>query len=550
MEQARLLLAIVLSFLVFLVYDYFFMPKPKPPEGVKQETARPADSSGALEPAGQPDTENLRYPVVPKEESFSEPEKLYHIKTKLFNVTLSSAGGRIRKIELNRYKESVDPGSPPKSLIPETNEIGTALLSMSLPGIPELSLAPFNLDKEPDYFEASSKPVVLTFNYTAPNGVVVKRRYTFFPESYTVRMETIVENLSDKKIQVPVHCIVNPVSSKMSYMFHGPFAFIDKKLEEISVKSLKKKNQFHGTIEFTGIEEQYFMTALIPEHPRTAIVKVDDLKKNGLIQVAYIPSDSWISPGSSYNGSYLFYMGPKKISILKKVGHNLDRVVNFGFFDFLARPLLFVMNWIYDHGLHNYGLVIILITIFIKLIFWPLGTKSYKSMAEMKRLQPLMMEIREKYKDDRQKMNEEIMRLYRTYKVNPMSGCLPIVVQIPVFFAFYKMLYGAIELRHAPFALWINDLSAPDRLFATDIYVPFMAPPAGIPVLTLIMGFTMYLQQKLSPPPGDPTQAKIMMAMPLVLTVLFINFPSGLVLYWLTNNVLSIVQQYMITSKQ
>jgi YidC/Oxa1 family membrane protein insertase len=160
-----------------------------------------------------------------------------------------------------------------------------------------------------------------------------------------------------------------------------------------------------------------------------------------------------------------------------------------------------------------------------------------------------MAEIREKHKDDKKKMNEELMGLYRIYKVNPMGGCLPMVLQIPVFFALYRMLYEAIELRHAPFVGWINDLSAPDRLFRFDFSIPFMEPPYGVPVLTIIMGATMLLQQKMSPPPGDPTQAKMMMLMPVVFTFIFINFSSGLVLYWLVNNILSIAQQYYIGRK-
>ena len=167
----------------------------------------------------------------------------------------------------------------------------------------------------------------------------------------------------------------------------------------------------------------------------------------------------------------------------------------------------------------------------------------------MKRLQPLMTEIREKYKGNKKKINEEMMGLYKTYKINPMGGCLPMVVQIPVFFALYRMLYQAIELRHAPFFLWINDLSAPDRLFHFNFSIPFMEPPYGIPVLTVIMGGTMFLQQKMSPPMGDATQAKMMMMMPIVFTFIFINFSSGLVLYWLVNNVLSIAQQYYIQKK-
>ncbi len=206
------------------------------------------------------------------------------------------------------------------------------------------------------------------------------------------------------------------------------------------------------------------------------------------------------------------------------------------------------MNFLHSF-IPNYGLAIIILTILIKMVLWPLGNISYKSMNEMKKLQPLMAEIREKYKGDKKRMNQELMGLYKTYKINPMSGCLPMVAQIPVFFALYRMLYEAIELRHAPFLGWINDLSAPDRLFNFSFSIPFMDPPYGIPVLTIIMGGTMFLQQKMSPPPGDPAQAKMMMFMPIVFTFIFINFSSGLVLYWLVNNVLSISQQYYVSKK-
>ena len=207
------------------------------------------------------------------------------------------------------------------------------------------------------------------------------------------------------------------------------------------------------------------------------------------------------------------------------------------------------MNFFYGL-IPNYGVAIILITLLIKMILWPLGNKSYKSMAEMKKIQPLVAELKEKYKNDKKKVNEETMKLYRTYKVNPLGGCLPMAMQIPVFFALYRMLYETIELRHAPFFGWITDLSAPDRLFNFDFSIPFMEPPYGIPVLTIIMGATMLLQQKMSPPPGDPAQAKMMMLMPIVFTVIFINFSSGLVLYWMVSNVISIAQQYYVGKKQ
>ena len=236
------------------------------------------------------------------------------------------------------------------------------------------------------------------------------------------------------------------------------------------------------------------------------------------------------------------------MKILTDTGYKLSKAVNFGMFDFIAKPCVWLMNFIYRF-IPNYGVAIIFLTIMTKLILWPLGTKSYKSMSEMKKLQPLMAELKEKYKNDKKRLQQETMALYKTYKINPLGGCLPMVAQIPVFFALYRMLYEAIELRHAPFFGWINDLSAPDRLFRFGFSVPFMEPPYGIPVLTIVMGATMFLQQRMSPPPGDPGQAKMMMFMPIIFTVIFINFSSGLVLYWLVNNVLSISQQYYVQKK-
>ena len=269
-----------------------------------------------------------------------------------------------------------------------------------------------------------------------------------------------------------------------------------------------------------------------------------------LIHNQLVAPTTTINPAIQQDYNYQLYFGPKSLRLLRQFDNDLHKAIYFGWFDILAKPCLWVMNFIYDHMIANYGIAIILLTLLTKVILWPLGQKSYKSMAEMKKIQPLMTEIREKYKHDKKKMNEEVMALYRAYKVNPMGGCLPMVVQIPVFIALYRMLYEAIELRHAPFFGWINDLSAPDRLFDFGFSIPFMQPPYGIPVLTLVMGATMFLQQKLQPAMGDPTQAKLMMLMPIFFTFIFINFPSGLVLYWLVNNVFSIAQQYLTHGKK
>ncbi len=248
-----------------------------------------------------------------------------------------------------------------------------------------------------------------------------------------------------------------------------------------------------------------------------------------------------IQPGSQKDYKYKIFYGPKKLKMLDEVGSNLGHSVNFGWFDIIAKPTLLLLNLFYGF-FKNYGIAIILVTVLFKTLFWPITQKGMKSMKNMQKLQPKMVKIKEKYKDDPTKMNKEVMALYKTYKVNPLGGCLPMVLQIPVFFALYKVLLQSIELRHAPFMLWITDLSAPDRLWI-GFDLPYLG---GLPVLTLLMGASMFFQQKLTPTTADPTQAKIMMFLPVVFTFMFLNFASGLVLYWFINNMLSILQQVLI----
>jgi YidC/Oxa1 family membrane protein insertase len=233
------------------------------------------------------------------------------------------------------------------------------------------------------------------------------------------------------------------------------------------------------------------------------------------------------------------------LQILEAAGNELAKSVDFGWFDVLAKPMLWLLNFFHQYS-GNYGVAIILLTVLIKLVFWPITQKGMKSMKNMQKLQPKIAKLKERCKDDPAKMNQEMMALYKTYKVNPVGGCLPMLIQIPFFFALYQVLLAAIELRHAPFMLWINDLSAPDRLWL-GFDIPYLH---GLPIMTLLMGASMYLQQKMTPTTMDPTQARIMQFLPIVFTVMFINFASGLVLYWFVNNLLSILQQYLINRQQ
>ncbi|MBF0398388.1 MAG: membrane protein insertase YidC, partial [Desulfobacterales bacterium] len=322
---------------------------------------------------------------------------------------------------------------------------------------------------------------------------------------------------------------------------------IEKKLEQIAPKEIAKKNELKGNVTWMAVETRYFMSSIIPKLKREARIKLS-LTPGDFILSEYIQPAILVEQGKQVSFDYSLFFGPKSMKILKEANYDLSKALNFGMFDFIGKPCLILMNMLHS-VIPNYGIAIIILTILVRLLLWPLGNKSYKSMNEMKKIQPLISDIRQKYKSDPKKMNEEMMKLYKVYKINPMGGCLPMLLQLPVFFALYQMLYAAIELRHAPFLGWIKDLSAPDRLFSFGFSVPLMQPPYGIPVLTIIMGVTMLVQQKMTPQAGDPTQAKIMMWMPIIFTFIFINFPSGLVLYWLVSNIISIIQQYYTTKK-
>ncbi|RLC33234.1 MAG: membrane protein insertase YidC, partial [Deltaproteobacteria bacterium] len=415
--------------------------------------------------------------------------------------------------------------------------------------IPEMMDAVYNAETDHEEIKIVSEEQAIKFVWISSEGVTVEKEYSFSPDSYLIGLNLTIKNRSDRPL---VDHLVVSIEKKFPeeasrYGFIGPSALINNKMEQIKIKKLKDKDTFEGKINWIALQDRYFLGSVIPEKMDDARVRILQ-HEGGLLESRLITEMKNINPGQAKRFVFDIYFGPKSMKVLKGMNNGLDKAVNFGMFDILAKPCLWLMNFLYGF-IPNYGIAIIILTVITKLLLWPLGNKSYRSMGEMKKIQPLMAELREKYKDDKKRMNQELMSLYKVYKINPMGGCLPMVVQIPVFFALYRMLYQAIELRHAPFFLWINDLSAPDRLMHFDFSIPFMEPPYGIPVLTIVMGATMFLQQKLTPSPGDPAQAKMMMFMPIIFTVIFINFSSGLVLYWLINNILSIAQQHYIQKK-
>jgi YidC/Oxa1 family membrane protein insertase len=553
--EKRVLIAIVLSILVLVLWEKFFLPKIKPvppstsPAVEQTPTASPKPEKVEVAPAPIPASKApaVSTPSVPSPPAHTGREVV--VETPLYRAVFIETGARLKSFVLKRYRETIDKNSPGKELV-KTSNIENLPFAFDLVDRPvaALNLALYKADQL-SVKVSSGQNKTLTFIYEAPGWLRISRQYLFNPDSYLIDLTVSVENLGSQPWEnAPTMDLINqPLSAGggSRYTFQGPAFLINDKLQQVKFKKIKGDEQFPGPIDWAAYTGQYFIMALLPVNltPNHAQLEALDTATQ-MVDITLIGPKIALQPGVQQQFSYKLYLGPKEVKTLKAADPKLAKAVNFGWFDVIAQPLLVCLKFFYRFT-HNYGVAIILLTLLIKILFWPLTHKSYVSMRAMKNLQPKMKKIREKYKDDKEKMNQEVMQMYRTYKVNPLGGCLPMVLQIPVFFALYRLLYSSIAIRHAPFLWWINDLSAPDRLHV-GFNVPYLG---GLPVLTVLMGVSMFIQQKMTPSTGDPRQEKMMLLMPVVFTVFFVNFPSGLVLYWLVNNVLSIAQQHYINKK-
>jgi YidC/Oxa1 family membrane protein insertase len=551
MENARLIAAIVLSMLVFFVWNHFFVEKQKVEQPKKTPQAEQPVAKAPELPATEQAVAPAAAPSLAPELQTLQPARSITVNTPLYSVKISERGAEFKSFVLKNYRQSIDSDAPLYEMIPPGMQGGTVRLGFAGRSVEGLKGAVFKTSLESDSVDIGDGSREVAFSWRSPSGFMVEKKFVFSSATYMIGLNVTLTNDSGQTVRDKLFLsLLKPAAEKGSRMgFEGPSALINNKVEEVKTKKIKKKNVYDGKLTWISIQDRYFMSAIIPDQAGEASMRLF-LHENDLLENQYVHPERVLDPGSRHMFKYNLFLGPKSLKLLKKLDYDLDKAVNFGWFDFLAKPFVWIMDFLYEHFIANYGVAIIILTIISKIVLWPLGNISYKSMAEMKKIQPEIAKLKEKHGDDKKKMNEEMMHLYKAYKVNPLGGCLPMLVQIPVFFALYRMLYGAIELRHAPFFGWIIDLSAPDRLLRFDVAIPFMQPPYGIPVLTIIMGATQLIQQKMSPPPGDPAQAKMMMLMPLVFTVIFINFSSGLVLYWLVNNILSIAQQYYVSKKR
>jgi YidC/Oxa1 family membrane protein insertase len=507
--EKRLLIAIILSIVILIGYQYIVTTiMPPPAEQPVQEPAIETKEPAALPAIPMP------APAVPAPKiAAPADEREIRVETELYEAVFTTRGGTIKSIKLKEYTD--------KDNKPIILKGDVALLPLSI-GIDEgFQFANVNfLTTGTDIkLGPGLNTATLIFEYSTEE-YSIRRTYTLYNDDYGISLKDEVIGLNSYWITLGKNFGIHD-HDKEAFVHVGPVILKGADKMEFTAERLKEARSFKENIKWIAQKDKYFFSAIVPKTPietaRALVVNNDAI-------VAFE------MPGGVNN--YFVYAGPQEYDRLKKFGYGLEHIINFGFFSFLAIPLFWLLKLFYN-VFHNYGIAIIMLTIIVRIPFVPIIHKGQKSMKKLQDLQPKMTEIRERHKKDPQKMQKELMELYKKHKVNPMGGCLPILLQIPVFFALYKVLLIAIELRDAPFVLWIQDLSARDPYY----------------ILPIIMGATMVLQQKMTPTAMDPMQQKIMMFLPVIFTFLFLTFPSGLVLYWLVNNVLSIVQQFYVNKK-
>lgn len=532
MDMRRTILAIALSFLLLLGWNQFsvFMGwSPDPAiqqEAQKQATQQPdapADQTAQTQPLPTA-------PVAPLPTFQPAPGRDVVVETPLYRAVFYSGGGILRELSLKQYRMGLAPDSPPVQLIsPEA--VAKSPMGIILDGAPSWSGTSWTLEGG-DLTLRNGETGTLSFIGDV-NGVRVTRTLTFDAGRYSFRENVGLQSEQPRSVRLAFTMSTGKLSeggdydlTRVSYFQDGSFK------SEDSDKTLSTGINPSGNFSWASVMSNYFLAAIMPKDTN-ATLKAG--LEGGAYRIAIEKSEIMVGPSHPASLETSYYLGPKEQKLLNAEPGDLASAINYGMFSIIARPLIAMLNF-FQQFVGNWGVAIIILTLVIKIILWPLSYKSYKSMEQMKKLQPMMTKLKEKHGDDKEAMNREMMQLYKTYKVNPASGCLPILVQIPVFIGLYQGLLGSIQLRHASFIphipftdyVWLADLSVKDPYYITPI----------------IMGLTMLLQQKLTPSAGDPTQQKIMMIMPVVFTFFFLNFPSGLVVYWLANNVISIAQQW------
>jgi YidC/Oxa1 family membrane protein insertase len=589
-DQKNTLLAIVLSAVVLIVWQYFVgmpqMEKQKQEALLKQQQqqqqqvqqpgqppaapAQPGQQAGAPPaPGAAPGTVPGVPGVAPTREAAIGASPRVQIDTPILRGSMALRGAQIDDIALIKFRETVDPKSPPIVLLspvgsphPFYAEFGWVTGAGAQVKLP---------DRNTVWTQFGSgtlgvgKPVTLTWD----NGEGLEfRRIVNIDDKYLITVENQVVNKGSAPVTLYPYGLIRRHGTPETlgyYILHeGLIGVIgDQGLQEFTYKAIedKKNVSFKATNAWLGITDKYWAATLLPD-PKAALqtkFSYESLGAQKTYQTDYLGDAQTVAPGATASNTTRLFAGAKETAVVdgydKQLGLNrFELLIDWGWFHFITKPMFYAIDWLYQH-VGNFGVAILLITLLIKIVFLPLANKSYASMAKMKAVQPEMMAIRERYGDDKMKQQQALMELYKKEKINPLAGCLPILVQVPVFFALYKVLFISIEMRHAPFVGWIRDLSAPDptnlfNLFGLIPYDPTLIPVFGqflhLGIWPIIMGVTMWFQMKLNPAPPDPTQKMIFDWMPLIFTFMLASFSAGLVIYWAWNNTLSVLQQSFI----
>src|SRR6266446_1731694 len=542
--EKRAVLAIVLSLVVVVLWSIFFAPAPPPSEVSDSSSEPPANTTAPQQaPPGNAGPVSLAGGTAERPPgSPASQEAFVTVDTGVARFTLTSQGASVKAVQLHAYSTTLAKGAPPIEIAPvpgATTLPLTAELSMDQ-RITALGQVVFTPSQTEVILSTAQPEQTVTFRGELGDGRPVHRLYRFRYTDYTFEVSTWVDGLQP------------PVGSSMFLLWgpgllrhtddvnrqgqtgEHPRSYVSGKVLHEAPKKPGESQVEQGQVAWTALADTYFAAVLMPKEPASDAVIARRLEGDTLQVGLRTPLTQ-----DRARQTVRVYVGPKSQPLLEAAEPSLDKLIDLGFFSPLARPMLQFLRLL--NGLvHNYGVTIMLATILIKIAFWPLTQTSYKSMQAMQKLQPKLKELQVVYKDDKQALNRSMMQLYREHKVNPMGGCLPMVLQIPVFFAFYNALLYAIELRHAPFVCWETELWWIGRgICDLSVYDPSYVTP-------VLMGITMFVQQKMTPTTGDPTQAKVMQFMPLIFLMFFLKAPAGLVIYWLVNNVLSIAQQLLI----
>jgi YidC/Oxa1 family membrane protein insertase len=577
-ENKNMILAIGLSIVILVVSQiYFDATRPPPPEQPQTaENAQQAPSNSAIPQPGQsqnssaPTVGNAQIPGAPSAEQVMDMTRAdilarnnrVSINTPRLHGSIALTGGRIDDLTLADYRETLDPESREIVVLSPKGVAGAYYAQFGWVGSQGVKVPGQDTKWTADGKTLSpEQPVTLSWD----NGEGLKFSRTFaIDNDYMFTITQSVKNTGSAAAALNPYGFVSrrgtPETTNFYILHEGMLGVSDATLTELDYDDIKDSGQVKqsATGGWIGITDKYWLAALIPDQKVPSATRFMH-RTEGLVdmyQVDYLGPQQALAANGTISAVNHFFLGAKEVKLLDKYEEKydverFDLAIDYGWFYFLTKPIFYALLWLNGHVL-NLGVSILILTVGIKILLFPLANKSYTSMSKMKKLAPEMTKLRERYSDDKMKLNQEMMALYKKEKVNPASGCLPILVQIPVFFALYKVLFVTIEMRHAPFFGWIQDLSAPDPTSIFNLFglIPFTPPDfLMIGVWPLIMGISMYLQQKLNPQPTDPMQAKIFLFLPLMFTFMLAQFPAGLVIYWAWNNSLSMLQQWVIMRK-